>query len=245
MTDWQKLVFAIGLGAILLPSQLQSENWIFIETSVFPAGCLSLSECLDSTTKEQRNLVEMDDDETTMLLDLINELSDIQNVPPIPEITEPLDFQLADIVPRLQLLEVRGQADALKGLPGVYFDASRVAGEGTGDEFVAYFTQMITNAGIPILTEEEAAAMPGAARMAVSLSLTRDNAGCIFPFRATLSITEEVVLVRDPNIKLETSTWRVSVAENFANTNFLPTMALRDAANRFIDDYNAANATEG
>ncbi len=220
----------------------RSENWLLVQTNVFPAGCPSLVDCIDASTQELRNLMALDPDETTAFLYVIARLSDVQDVPNLPGASMPAEFPLMEIVPRLQVLEVRGKEDALRGLPGIYFDAARVAGDGMPEVFAAYFTDMLNAAGIPILTEEEALLLPGAARMSVSLSLTRDNAGCIFPFRASLSLKEEVVLVRDPAIKLETTTWSASVAENFTNTNFTSDMALRDAAQRFIDDYKNANA---
>ena len=234
--------FAICLCCIAFVGQARSENWLLVQTNVFPSGCPSLVDCLASSTQEMRNLMALDAVETTAFLDVIAQLSDVKDVPVIPDAKMPADFPLMDIVPRLQVIEVQGKMDTLRGLPGVYFDASRVAGDGMSDTFIAYFTQMLTETGIPILTEEEAMNLPGAAKMSVSLSLTRDNAGCIFPFRASLSIKEQVVLVRDPSIKLETTTWSASVAENFTNTNFTSDMALRDAAQRFIDDYKNANA---
>lgn len=239
------LALALGFWGVSGSSPANADNWLFVQTNVFPSGCESLVACIDSTTDERRNLMEMSATETMVFLSIIDELSEVQDVPPIPDAKAPPDFPLSEIVPRLQVIEVQGKVDALRGLPGVYFDANRVSGEGLSDEFTAYFTDMLNTAGIPILTEEQARAMPGAARMSVSLSMTRDNAGCILPFRASLSIKEEVVLVRDPTIKLETTTWSVNVAENFANTNYVATAALRDAAQQFIVDYGVANEEPG
>ena len=241
MNYFRRGLFA-GLMAIGIGDQARADNWLLVQTHVFPAGCNSLAACIDISTNEVRSLLAMTADETTAFLGIIDQMSDVQNVPKLPDAEAPANFPLIDIVPRLQVLEVRGKIGALKGLPGVYFDAARVSGDGMSETFTAYFADMLTSAGIPVFTEEEALAMPGAARMSVSLSETRDNAGCIFPFRASLSIKEEVVLVRDPSIKLETTTWSASVAEDFANTNFLPENALRNAAQRFIDDYLQANA---
>lgn len=219
----------------------QADNWLLVQTNVFPAGCDSLAACIDVSTHESRNLMALSAQDTSAFLGIVDQMADVKDVPELPEATMPADFPLSDIIPRLQIIDVQGKVDALRDLPGVYFDAGRVSGDGMSDQFTAYFTEMLTEAGIAVLTEEEALALPGAARMSVSLSMRRDNAGCILPFRASLSIKEEVVLVRDPSIKLETTTWSASVAENFANTNFTAENALRDAAQKFIDDYLQAN----
>jgi len=233
------------LLSLFAASPAQAENWLFVQANVFPAGCDSLAECVEASTTEVRNLMAMTATETSAFLTILDDLADVADVPelPTPAATPPVEVSLIDIVPRLQLIEVQGKVDALRGIPGVYFDATRVAGDGTSDIFVTYFTEMLTSAGVPILTQEEASLLPGAARMSVSLSYTRDNAGCIIPFRASLSIKEEVVLVRDPSIKLETTTWSVGVAESFTNTNFKAEDALRSAAQQFIDDYRTANAS--
>jgi len=242
MACFFKYVFTCCAVIIASAGPGRSENWLLVQTNVFPAGCRSLVDCIDASTQELRNLMALDPEETTAFLDVIAQLSDVEDIPDLPVASMPADFPLMDIVPRLQMLEVQGKEDALRGLPGIYFDAARVAGDGLPEVFTSYFTDMLTTAGIPVLTEEGALLLPGAARMSVSLSLTRDNAGCIFPFRASLSLKEEVVLVRDPLIKLETTTWSMSVAQNFTNTNFTAEMDLRDAAQRFIDDYKNANA---
>lgn len=236
--------FMLAIGLLFAPSA-KAENWVLLQANVFPEGCESIASCLENTTQDARNLMAMSQTETDAFLLILSEMADVKNVKDIPVATLSDNLPLIDIVPRLQILEVQGKVDALTGLPGVYFDASRVTGEGASEAFVETFSAMLASAGIPILTEEEAMQMPGAAKMSVSLSLTRDNAGCIIPFRASLSIKEQVVLVRDPNIKLETTTWSVSVAQNFANSNYLPTAALMDAANQFISDYKTANNIEG
>ncbi len=49
------------------------------------------------------------------------------NLAPLRVLSADARFPLMEIVPRLQVLEVRGKEDALRGLPGIYFDAARVA----------------------------------------------------------------------------------------------------------------------
>ena len=112
-------------------------------------------------------------------------LKDVRDVLDGPDVSE---LPSETIIPQLQVLEVQDKVGALRGLPGVYFDASRVSGDSAGEAFTACFTDLLTNNVMPVLTEEEALAIPGAGRLSVSLSLTRDNAGCILPFRANISL---------------------------------------------------------
>jgi hypothetical protein len=231
----------------LTSSISHAENWVFVEALVFPEGCETWTACLDDTTDSRRNIMAMDDDITNSFLTALDAMAEIRNVPkpaetePMEEPTTPRVINIMDVIPQLSILEVTKRPDVLRGLPGIYFDASRVVGDGNSDRFIAEFTQMLGTAGIPIFTEEEALLLPGAAKMSVSLSIMADNGGCILPFTASLSIKEELVLVRDPTIKIESATWSGRVAQNFANTNYGGYDALRDAAQKFIDDYLAAN----
>lgn len=228
---------------LLTAGRLNAENWILVEAMVFPEGCANLTDCVAAQTHEQRTLMAMDSETTSAFLDTLDALADVRGVPEPEKGPLPADFDLVEIVPNLRVLEIASKPDVLRGIPGIYFDATRVAGEGASDRFIAEFAAKLTTAGVRILTEDEALALPGAAKMSVSLSESRENAGCVFPFRASLTLKEEVVLVRDPKIKFETTSWTYSVGQNFTAVNYLGYDALTDAAQRFIDDYTTANAS--
>ena len=231
-----------GALCAMMPTIAHADNWIFVEALVFPTGCETWSTCVESATANHRNFLTLDDSLTESFLVTLDAIADIRNVPPPPELEpEANAINITDVIPILSVYEVTKGADVLRGLPGVYFDASKVTGEGYAERFVLEFTEMLNAAGIPVLTEEEALLLPGAGKMSVSLSVTTDNGGCILPFSASLSLKEELVLVRDPTIKLIAGTWSGSVAQNFANTNYGGYNALQDAAQKFIDDYLAAN----
>ena len=232
----------------LCASTGRAENWVFVDAMVFSAGCSSWDSCVDTATETRRNIMTMDDVTTASFLHVLDSMAEFRNIPMpdaagnVPDITEPSEINLMDIVPALTVLEVTKSTDVLRGLPGVYFDASRVTGDGASDRFVREFSAQLIAAGIPVLTEEDALLLPGAAKLSVSLSQSRENAGCVFPFRASLTLKEEVVLVREPTIKFETTSWTYGIGQNFTAVNYLGYDALTDAAQRFIDDYRAANA---
>jgi hypothetical protein len=213
-----------------------------VEATVFPNGCKRLTECISMQTDHRRNLMALDQTTTGVFLETLDTLADVSDVPSIENGPLPDDFKLVDVVPLLTELSIATKPEVLRGIPGIYFDASRVSGDGASDHFIADFSAQLTAAGLPVLSEEEARALPGAARMSVSLSQSRENAGCIFPFRASLTLKEEVVLVRDPTMKFETTSWSYSVGQDFTAVNYLGVDALSDAAQRFIDDYMTANA---
>lgn len=246
MLQLRTLLLAFGFWALSVSlAAVRADTWLLVETNIVPSGCATASDCVERSIDQRRDLMAMDADETMAFLGVIGDLARLKNVPDVLDGPDVSELPLDTIIPQLQVLEVQDKVGALRGLPGVYFDASRVSGDGAGEAFTAYFTDLLTNNGIPVLTEEEALALPGAGRLSVSLSLTRDNAGCILPFRANISLKEEVVLVRDPSIKLELTTWSGSVNQNFTNTNYLAGAALRDVAKKFVADYQTANADNG
>ena len=107
--------------------------------------------------------------------------------------------------------------------------------------FVLHVQDMLKELGIKELTKEEIAKVPGSATLNVRFSAQKESAGCITPFSVSFSVTEEVVMVRNPSVKLKTSIWSASSKENLANRNYKPFNALEDAVAKFVTDYRGAN----
>ncbi|MEE9389074.1 MAG: hypothetical protein V3U96_10735 [Paracoccaceae bacterium] len=167
-------------------------------------------------------------------------MATIQNLPADVLNYQQTDF--ADIRAVLVPLKISGPSEALRGLKGVFLDLKRMPNTHESSLFVSQVTETFQKLNIPILTKEQAAALPGNPRLSIQFSDNKDVAGCIVPFRATMKLTEEMVTVRDPSIKLDMSVWSASIGQNLGNTNFTGSMALESALSRFVEDFQEANS---
>jgi hypothetical protein len=97
-------------------------------------------------------------------------------------------------------------------------------------------------AGIRILTRQEVDREPGKPRVELYLTPGNSETGC--PFRVSVSLRQEIVLVGDPSVHLLTGTWSDGgIADNgLAQGSEVETLGFY--IQRFIDDWRTANSGE-
>jgi len=112
-----------------------------------------------------------------------------------------------------ETLELAPKLEVLRDLPGVYFDLTGLKPpEGFpgafGKTLQAAFEGRFRRAGIRVLSKEEAERAPGHPVLNVYFSHTNPETGCWYSVFASLSQT--VLLTRDPLVKFRAGTWSAS-----------------------------------
>jgi hypothetical protein len=130
--------------------------------------------------------------------------------------------------------------ELLRDHPGVYFDSATLDSVPESEGFSEFLRTQLTAAGVRFLTKDEWLQMPGKPKLTVRYSRHRESEGCIIPFSVHLSITEEAVLVRAPDLKATSTIWSATVRENLANRNYRPTSAIRELVDKFLRDWTNA-----
>ncbi|MEL6934431.1 MAG: hypothetical protein AAGK67_16295 [Pseudomonadota bacterium] len=233
-------IFGTVICATALASMGQpgfAKELILVELRSIANNCEDAIKCIDESKLVLRNLLSFDGETKTGVVELFNRLAVTRDLPERAAAEpDPVSF-----IPMLVALKPSTKADALRGLKMVHFDSETLSKNESLLPFVLHVQDMLKELGIKELTKEEIAKVPGSATLNVRFSAQKESAGCITPFSVSFSVTEEVVMVRNPNVKLKTSIWSASSKENLANRNYKPFNALEDAVAKFVTDYRGAN----
>jgi len=232
--------FIAGLGTVSVavwPVFATAETWLMIEARDVPSNCAHPVDCIADSRLAARNVMSLSAaDRETFILSL-NSAATIRGV-----IDEPVVALYNDRPLELHALPVAEKLVPLIDHPGVLFDPTSLDGHEDTVGFADKIRTALEQAGLRFLTKEEWENTPGRPVLSVRYSAIKESAGCIIPYSVSMSIKEEVVLARNPNLKLTTNTWAGTGRQNLANTNFQPANALNDVLGNFVADYTKANA---
>lgn len=143
-----------------------------------------------------------------------------------------------------EALKLSQKLEVLRGLPGVYFDLSKLkAPEGFagpfGKNLQRTFEARFRQAGIRVLTKEEVETVPGKPTMNVYFSHTNPKTGCWYSVFA--SVSQTALLTRNPLIKFRAGTWSASSGVKTVGEEGTEYDAILWVADRFVRDYLTAN----
>ncbi|MEO0485227.1 MAG: hypothetical protein AAF092_04885 [Pseudomonadota bacterium] len=146
-------------------------------------------------------------------------------------------------LPDATQLELAQRLDTLRGLPAVHVDLRGVRGPQSfrgsfGETAQAFLEEVFTKHGIAILTKEEAAATQGNATLTMRYS--SEVFGCR-PWSVSMSMSQRVLLARDPTLMLQTSTWSSSARQNEADADFMEEHAMEQVILAFAQAWSEAN----
>lgn len=240
-------ILALGLATVSLDSsQAQAESWLLIETRSVPNQCERPLECVARSTLLTRNMAFLTPSDRDTVTGFLNQIATIRGIPddlvhaaePQPiagQLTAGQITQVLQPIPRAEKLA------PLVGHPGAFFDTKTLDDAEVTEGFSAYVITELQRAGFRFLTREEMEQTPGRPKLSLRFTPRRESAGCIIPFSISLSISEEVVMVRNPALKLSGSAWAKTVKENLANRNYAPRNSLEEVVSAFAKDWQTAN----
>lgn len=237
---WRVLIaFVIGL----LPKLAEANpvDWVMIETRLVPQTCSKPLECMPKSSLVLRNMAFLEPTETRELTLFLNRIATIRGISDV--MIDSLNYSQAPLVERFHKVALSEKSAFLRHHPGVYFESTKLDETPETEAFSDYVRTNLLAAGVPLLSKEEHDKTPGRPKLTIRYSKHRESAGCIIPFSLTLSITEEVVLVRSPGLKTTTTIWSGTVRENLANRNYSLTSGIRELVDKFLEDWRAAQAT--
>lgn len=220
-------------------TKADAQSNIVIEVRRLPMACSQPLQCLPDSRLLLRNIASLNQSETRDVLSFLNRISAIRglsdrDVDPL-KTSKPPDFA------KLHLISKSEKVDLLKAHPGVFFDTSVLDKNAVTYDFADYVQTQLSAIGVNFLTEDELEVTPGRPRLTVRFSPQRESEGCIIPFSVYMSITEETVLVRDAELKVEATIWSSTTRQNLANRNYTQTSALRETVEKFTVDWKAAH----
>jgi hypothetical protein len=99
----------------------------------------------------------------------------------------------------------------------------------------------LRQAGIPVLTQEEAYGTPG--KPYLDLNLTTHNTGIdLYSYSIRIEFNQDVSLIREPSIRTSATTWIANLVGIVGARN-LPAVTedVTELTDKFIKDYVAAN----
>lgn len=213
-------------------------DWVMIEARLVPQNCSKPLECVPKSSLILRNLAFMEQDETRELALFLNRIATVRGI----DAKDNLNYSSPMMI---QTLHQKPKADKpllLKGHPGVYFDSTTLDSISESKAFSEFVRVQLSAAGVRFLSKEEVEHIPGRPKLSIRFNRHRESEGCIIPFSVSMSISEETVLVRNPALKTTSTIWSGSVRENLANRNYRPESAIRELVEKFLADWNAAQA---
>ena len=213
-----------------------AQSWLMIEARAIPSSCSDPIACIPQSRTLIRNLISLGRTDAAALLRNLNALSTIRGIPDTAA-----GISNATLVPLLAAQPMAEDLAPLVGLPGIHFDAGKLDEDPLTAGFAEHVRSQLAQAGIRLLTADELEEVPGRPTLSLRFAKRTESAGCIIPFSVSLSIREEVVMVRDPARKIGTTIWSSLVRENLANDNYTPGHALDEAIKRLIGDFRTAN----
>ncbi|MEO1552177.1 MAG: hypothetical protein AAFR93_17430, partial [Pseudomonadota bacterium] len=230
------LAFLMVLAASLAPLARADGHaplhWLLIEAQLLPEDCEAPQACLGDAVHLLRNYLALTPDQVVYLTTLIDSHSTIREqgrtgAPPIDATGANIDLILA--------LHDHPMADKtllLRKHPGVFFDRTKLDAQEHTAGFADYVLEHLDKIGLKVLSEEELELTPGRPSLAMRVSQGSESAGCRVPFSVSISITEEVVMVRNPSQKMTAGIFATSARENLANTNHTLRHALEEAVDK-------------
>lgn len=240
--NMSRIRYMFALVALVLTGMppAWAQNRILLEIRDLPGQCRQANYCIDRSTLAMRNLLSLAPSERNSLLQTINQISTVRGLP--EDVGDRPTLAPENMTPALHPLPLADPAAPLIGHPGVYFDPSSLDSEEATSTFSAMIVSQLTAAGVRLLTREQMEATPGRPTLSVHFSPRRESAGCIIPYAFSMKITEEMVMVRNPALKLTGSIWSRTARQNLANLNYTPANALNEVISALITDWQAANS---
>ncbi|MDT0683171.1 hypothetical protein RM543_10775 [Roseicyclus sp. F158] len=146
----------------------------------------------------------------------------------------------------LEALPMAEKGATLKGLTQVGFDATRIsAPPGLPDTFGAdlhdAFVRILGEAGLEVVTPEEAAALPGAPQLSLSASFGDPADACGYRYSGFASLTQTAVMTRDPSLKVRAGSWSMSIKGAGMDEPRQEAGKLHDIAAALADAWRDAN----
>ncbi|WP_370231363.1 hypothetical protein [Cognatishimia sp.] len=233
---WMMASFLGLILSLILPRLAAAEDWLLVETRKVPDTCAHPLICLPKSELESRHLLKLTKKNQNSFFGFLKSVASISGIPNIAVAglhpPDPQTLHQLDIAPKLR---------PLRDHPGVYFESSKLDGGDVTAEFSDMIRQRLSALGLRFLTKEEWENTPGKPTLSVRFSARLESAGCIVPFSLSMTLKEEVVLVRDPSQKISATVWNYSRRQNLANTNYGPTNSLFEIVEKFEADWRAAN----
>lgn len=208
-----------------------------IEARLIPQDCGHPLSCLNRSRVTVRNIMSLTEQANWNLTHTLNSMATLRHIP---------DSAVQSIAPAanpavLHELPPAEKPSLLTNHPGVYFDSTRLDDGELTANFGEHIRSTLMAAGLKFLTEEERDATPGRPTLSVRFTERAESGGCVIPFAVSMSISEEAVLARNPNLKVTGTAWSGNQKENLANFNYTPMTALQELTEKLANDYRAAN----
>jgi len=136
---------------------------------------------------------------------------------------------------------------ALRGLEAIHVDVSNLkAPAGFNGPFGASLQKEVeakfAAAGIPIVSKQDVARVPGQPKLQVYFSATNPDSGCWWSVFATL--TQTALLTRDISVKISAGTWAHMRGFDPNDLELTEYGAIAGVFDAFVDDYKTANAQD-
>lgn len=234
---WMMASFLGLILSLMVPRIAVAEDWLLVETRKVPDSCAHPLICLPKSELASRHLLKLTRKNQNSFFGFLKSVASVSGIPDAAVAglhpPEPQALHKLDLAPKLR---------PLVDHPGVYFDTVKLdEGEVTA-EFSEYIKRKLGALGLKFLTEEEWEATPGKPTLSIRYAARLESAGCIVPFSVSMTLKEEVVLVRDPSQKISATIWSYSRRQNLANTNYGPTNSLWEIVAKFEKDWREANS---
>lgn len=230
--------FALFLTLWFLPPQIAvAEDWLLVETRKVPNRCDHPLICLPQSELASRNLLKLTRKNQSSFFGFLKSVSSISGIP---------DAAVAGLHPPepeiLHELVLAPKLGPLINHPGMYFDSQKLDDVEATAAFSSHLRKRLKALGVNFLTKEEWENTPGKPTLSIRYTARLESAGCIVPFSVSMTLKEEVVLVRDPSQKINATIWSYSRRQNLANTNYGPDNSLREIVAKFEKDWREAHA---
>ena len=143
-------------------------------------------------------------------------------------------------------LPLTAKSEALRNLPGVYFNLRNLKAPATydgpfGEVLQREVTKKLRHAGIRVLSKAEHQLVPGQPQLNIYFSNTNPTTGCRFSIYA--SLTQTVLLSRNHIVKFKAGTWGTSGGFTLDAPHRREFDAILHVVDIFIRDYWKANST--
>lgn len=233
---WMMASFLGLILSLMVPRLTAANDWLLVETRKVPDSCAHPLICLPKSELASRHLLKLTRKNQSSFFGFLKSVASISGIP---------NAALVGLHPpdpkALHQLELAPKLRPLVDHPGVYFESAKLDGTDTTAEFSNHIRQRLSALGLRFLTKEEWENTPGKPTLSVRFSARLESAGCIVPFSLSMTLKEEVVLVRDPSQKISATVWSYSRRQNLANTNYGPTNSLWEIVEKFETDWRKAN----
>jgi len=216
-----------------------AQSWLLVEVRDLPGQCTRPISCMGQSELALRNLIHLHREDRNSFLQLLNSAASIRGLSEEDQTVSNIDAE--SMIAALHPIPKAQKLTPLINHPGVFFDPTALDAEEATNNFSPYIREQLNNAGVRFLTKEEWENTPGRPTLSVRYSKRTESAGCIIPFSVSLSISEETVMVRNPSLKVNGSTWSGQSKENLANLNFTPMSALVQVVENFVKDWTSQN----